>query len=72
MSSESYRVAVSFNTVPRSPPSAAIGGTVHPFASPIQDMGIGHRRADVLVPEQVLYCPNVIAVFDQTGAERMP
>jgi hypothetical protein len=72
MSSESHRAADSFNTVPAPPPSAAIDGTVHPFASPIQDMGIGHRRADVPVPEQVLNCPNVIAVFGQTGAERMP
>lgn len=41
-------------------------------SSPVKDMGVDHRRADVLVSEEFLYRPDIIPVLQQVGSERMP
>ena len=35
-----------------------------PTTTPIEHMGIDHRRPDVLVPEQFLHGPNVVPRFE--------
>jgi hypothetical protein len=34
-------------------------------------MRVNHRRADIAVPEQLLYGPDIVPVFKQMGRERM-
>jgi hypothetical protein len=50
------------NTAKRLPHSEAIEGTVYPLTSPIEDMGVDYRRADVPMPEQFLNGADVVAV----------
>ena len=38
-------------------------------AGPIQDVRVKHGRGDILVPEELLHCSNVISVFKQMGRE---
>jgi hypothetical protein len=40
--------------------------------SPIEDMGVDHRRLDVAVAQEFLYGSNVIAAFEQVSGEGMP
>ena len=35
--------------------------------APVQDMGVDHRRAHVLVAQQLLDRPNIIPIFQQVG-----
>jgi len=49
-----------------------VGGAADPSASSIEDMSINHRRADVRVTEQLLDCPDVVAVLQQVGGKGMP
>jgi len=35
-------------------------------------VGIDHRRPDILMPEQFLNRPNVIAILQEVGGEGMP
>ena len=51
--------------------SAVEGAADAPGAS-IQDVGVDHRRAHVLVAEQLLHRADVVAVFEQMGGERVP
>ncbi len=37
----------------------------------VQDVGVTHRRTYILVPERLLDRPNVVAVFEQVGRERV-
>jgi len=34
-------------------------------------MRVDHRRADIVVPEQLLYGPDIVSIFKQMGGERM-
>ncbi len=43
--------------------SKFIGRVVDWPSTPIEDMGINHRRGDILVSEQILDRPDVVAVF---------
>ena len=43
--------------------SEGIGRAPHASSPSIQNMGVGHRGADVPVPKQFLNCPSVIAIF---------
>ena len=40
--------------------------------SPVEDMGVDHRRLDVAVAQEFLYGSNVIAPFEQVRCEGMP
>ena len=37
----------------------------------VEDVGVDHRRLDALVAEEFLYGPDVVAVFQQMGSERV-
>lgn len=39
------------------------------MSASIEDVCIDHRRTDVLMPEQLLNCPNITPVFEQIGSE---
>jgi len=41
-------------------------------AASIQNMRVDHRRADITVTQQLLYGPDVVAVFEQMRSEGMP
>src|SRR3954453_17468296 len=41
------------------------------FAATVEDMGINHGRAYIGVSKQLLNRPNVVAVLEQVGRERM-
>ena len=49
-----------------------IGRATDTSPSPVEDVGVDHRRADVLVSEQFLNRPDIIPVFQEMGSERMP
>jgi hypothetical protein len=49
-----------------------VKGTQHPLASSIQNMGVNHRGAHVLMPEQFLHRADVITRLQQMGGEGMP
>ncbi len=37
----------------------------------IENMGINHRRTDILVAKQLLYCPNIVPIFQQMSGKGM-
>jgi hypothetical protein len=54
------------------PPSEPIRRTPHSQPSPVQHMRVNHRRTHIAMAEQLLHRPNVVAVFQEMGRERMP
>jgi len=40
-------------------------------ATAIQNMRVDHRRADIAVPQQLLYGPDIVSIFQQMRGERM-
>lgn len=44
----------------------------HAAATPIQDVGVDHRRRDVAMAEQLLDGANVIAGFQEVRREGVP
>lgn len=48
-----------------------VGWAADPHSAPIQYMGIDHRRADISVPQQFLYSPDVVAVFQEMRGKGM-
>ena len=53
----------------RPPRSEAIDRALHPSPSPVQYVGVHHRRADIPMPEQFLNRPDVVAILEQMGGE---
>ena len=51
--------------------SRAIDWAADPQRSPIENVQIDHRGADVAMPEQLLHGPDVVAVFQQMRRERV-
>ena len=49
-----------------------VRGAPNTFSSPVEDMRIDHRRADVFMAEQLLDRPDIVPVFEQVSRERMP
>ena len=47
--------------------SEAISRALDSPAAPVQDMGVDHRRAHVLMAQQLLDRPNIIPVLQQVG-----
>ncbi len=47
------------------PGSQEISWAADTLASSIQHVGVDHHRAEVLVPERFLHCPDVVAVLEQ-------
>src|SRR3989442_6299653 len=47
--------------------SEAISRALDSPAAPVQDMGVDHRRAHVLMAQQLLDRPNIIPVLRQQG-----
>src|SRR5262245_42716492 len=43
--------------------SARIERTPHPAPTALQHMCVDHRRSDVLMPQEFLYCPNVVTIL---------
>jgi len=43
-----------------------------PSIPSIEDMGVHHRRADILMSQKLLNCPDVVAVLEQMGGEGVP
>jgi hypothetical protein len=52
--------------------SETVHGGVDPFPTPVQHVGIHHRRLHVPMPEQFLNRTDVIAVFQQMRDDRVP
>ncbi len=52
--------------------SETVSRAVDTLSPSIEHMRIDHGRTDILVPEEFLHRPNIIAVFKQMGGERMP
>jgi len=52
-------------------PSQAIHGAVNATPTPIQDMGVNHGRADVLVAEELLEGPDAMPILEQVSGEGM-
>ena len=48
----------------------AVGWTADATSASIQNMGVDHRRANVLVPQEFLHGADVVAVGQQMGGER--
>jgi hypothetical protein len=40
-------------------------------ATAIQNIRVDHRRADIAVPQQLLYGPDIVSIFQQQRGERM-
>ncbi len=49
-----------------------IGRALDAAASFVQNVRVDHRRPNVLVAQQFLYGPDVVASFDQVGGEAVP
>ena len=43
--------------------SEAVRGAVHPTPASIEHMGIDHRRADILMPKELLNRSNIVPVL---------
>ena len=53
------------------PPLQVVRGTLYALASPVQNMGINHRGFHVLMAEELLDCPNVVAPFQKIRRKGM-
>ena len=51
--------------------SQGIQGASDPPASPVQDMGVDHRRPDTRVTEDLLNGPDVVTAHEQMCRERV-
>ena len=49
-----------------------VGRATDTPSSPIQDVCVDHRCADVAMTEQFLDGPDVVPIFEQMRCERMP
>jgi len=49
----------------------AVEWTQDAAASAVEDMGVDHRRRDILVPQQLLHGPDVVAGLQQVGCKGM-
>ena len=49
-----------------------VRGTADGEGSAVEDMGVDHRGADVVVTEELLHGADVVAVFEEMRGERMP
>ena len=52
--------------------SQSVCGPADPAPPSVQNMGVNHRRANVLVTQEFLDRANVIAIGQQVRGERMP
>ena len=52
--------------------SARIERTPHPAPATLQHVCVDHGRSDVLVPQEFLYCPNVVTILSQVWSKAMP
>ena len=52
--------------------SQGVRRTAYAASPPVEDVGVDHCRADVLVPEEFLDRPDIIPILQQMGRERMP
>ena len=51
----------------------SVGGTADtPASGPVQNVGIDHRRFQILVPEQLLDRPDIISLVQQVGGKAVP
>ena len=51
--------------------SKPVGRAVNAAPTTIQNVGINHGRAHILVPQKLLHGSDIIAVLQQTGSKRM-
>ena len=49
-----------------------VSGAADGEGSAVEDMGVDHRGADVVVTEELLHGADVVAVFEEMRGERMP
>lgn len=52
--------------------SQAVDGALHSSASSVQDVCVDHGRLDVLVPQELLNSPDVVAIHQEMGREGVP
>src|SRR5437016_5192210 len=51
--------------------SQPIHRALHAQRTSLHHVEINHRRPDIPMTEQLLYCANVVPIFKQTGPERV-
>jgi hypothetical protein len=49
-----------------------IQGTAHGQPASIEDVRINHRGLHVLMPQEFLHCPDIIALLEQMRRKAMP
>lgn len=47
----------------------AVRGAAHRAAPPVQDMGVDHRGAHILVAQELLDGPDVVAILEEVGGK---
>ena len=52
--------------------SQPVHGAPHAEPSTIEDVRVNHRRAHVPVPQEFLYCPDVIPILQEVRRKGMP
>ncbi len=45
--------------------------TLDSLTAPVEDMGVNHGGLHVLVPQEFLHCPEVVAAFHELRGKRM-
>ena len=45
--------------------SQLVSGALHAVPTPVEDVGVDHRRGDIAVPKQLLHRPDVVSGFEQ-------
>lgn len=46
-------------------------GTLDTLTAPVEDMGVNHGGLHVLVPQEFLHCPDVVAAIQELRGKRM-
>src|SRR5439155_8459764 len=59
-------------TTPESMVRVLVEWATHGFRATIEQMSVDHGGLHVLVPEQFLHSPNIVAGFQQLRGERVP
>lgn len=53
------------------PPLQVVRRTLNALAAPVRDMGIDHRRFDIVMAKKFLDCSDIVATFEQVSGKGM-
>ena len=68
----SYTKPFARDNSPSARPLQQVRRTLDPATTPIEHVGVNHRRTDVFVPESYLHGPDVVPRFEQMRGTRVP